>query len=122
MNKFAYTIMTVAAGSALMLSACTSPSHMDSRNNSATRSGVVQDRTAGTVIDDAGITAGIKARYVDDRQVNAWDINVDTYDGVVTLYGSVPTKAAEQRAIDIARSVQGVRKVVSQITIVPLRK
>ena len=76
------------------------------------------DRSVGTKFDDASITAGVKTRFINDAQVDALNINVDTYEGVVTLNGSVPSKSVEHRAVQIARSVKGVKGVVSKLVLV----
>lgn len=77
------------------------------------------ERNVRGILDDASITAAIKARLVKDQEVSAFDINVDTRKGVVTLYGSVSSSAKEMRVIEVAKSVEGVQKIVSQVTIVP---
>ncbi len=76
------------------------------------------DRSVGVIADDAAITAKIKSIYVLDDHIKALDINVDTYEGVVTLYGSVPRSSVEDRAVDIAKNASGVKRVVSKITVV----
>lgn len=77
------------------------------------------ERDVRGILDDASITAAIKARLVKDQEVSAFDINVDTRKGVVTLYGSVSSSAKEMRVIEVAKSVEGVQKIISQVTIVP---
>lgn len=78
-----------------------------------------EERSAGTVVDDAAITGTIKAKYISEKDISAININVDTYRGVVTLYGSVPRKEIEDKAVRIAWQVKGVKQVVSKLTIVP---
>jgi osmotically-inducible protein OsmY len=68
---------------------------------------------------DAAITASINSRYVNDRLVDALAIRVTTYQGVVTLQGSVRSEAAAARAVELARSTPHVRRVVSRLTVVP---
>ncbi len=77
-----------------------------------------EDRTPQQILSDAGITAGVNAKYVKDRDVSAININVDTRNGVVTLYGSVASHAIEERAISLASEVKGVKKIISKITVV----
>jgi len=67
-------------------------------------------------IDDATITARVKTMLLNDPQVGATKIDVSTSNGVVTMSGSVKTKAEEERAIALARQVNGVRDVRSQLT------
>ena len=68
---------------------------------------------------DAAITSSINARYVKDHLVDALAIRVTTYQGVVTLQGSVRTQAVATRAVDLARSTPNVRRVVSRLTVTP---
>jgi len=75
------------------------------------------ERSAGTVARDAGITASVKTRFVADEKIKAFDINVDTYDGIVTLNGHLETRALEQRAIKIASGVERVKSVESKLQI-----
>ena len=54
------------------------------------------DRSIGVKFDDASITTGVKTRFINDEKVDALDINVDTYEGIVTLNGSAPNKRVEK--------------------------
>jgi osmotically-inducible protein OsmY len=82
-------------------------------NTSASRTG------AGETSHDASITATINSKYVDDHLVDALAIRVTTYQGVVTLQGSVKSQAAAARAVELARATAHVRRVVSRLTVVP---
>jgi osmotically-inducible protein OsmY len=66
---------------------------------------------------DAGITTAVKARFAADEVVNAYQIDVDTSDGVVTLTGTVDSVAAEAAALRLARETAGVTRVVNQLSI-----
>ena len=66
---------------------------------------------------DAGITTNVKTKMAADDTVKAYQINVDTRNGVVTLKGDVETAAAKQQAIQIARNTEGVRDVIDQIQV-----
>jgi osmotically-inducible protein OsmY len=68
---------------------------------------------------DAAITSSINSRYVNDRSIDALAIRVTTYQGVVTLQGSVKSEAVAARAVELARSTPHVRRVVSRLTVVP---
>lgn len=65
---------------------------------------------------DAAITAEINRRFVRDTQISAFDIRIRTRDGVVRLSGQVRNAQAKQRALELARSVDGVRRVESTLT------
>lgn len=65
--------------------------------------------------DDASTTAAIKMKFANDKTVDAWDINVDTKDGHVTLTGTVNSNAEYNKAIAIAKSVEGVKSVTPKL-------
>ena len=67
--------------------------------------------TAGQVIDDSTVTASVKTKLVDDSTTKAHQINVETFKGTVQLSGFVETDEARTRALQLARDVEGVRKV-----------
>jgi osmotically-inducible protein OsmY len=71
----------------------------------------------GNVFKDAWITAATKTKLVADDAVSALDINVDTRNGVVTLFGTVESLQAKTAAEQDARSVSGVRDVKNEIEI-----
>jgi osmotically-inducible protein OsmY len=60
---------------------------------------------------DTYITSKVKARFVDNGVFNPLHVNVTTENGVVYLMGLVTQKEAE-KAVEIARTTGGVRKVV----------
>ncbi len=66
---------------------------------------------------DAGITTRVQARYYGDDQVRGRRVSVATENGVVTLQGAVGSEAARQRAVSLAREVQGVREVRDELTV-----
>ena len=70
-------------------------------------------------VSDAYITTKAKARLFVDRKTPATSINVDTLDGVVTLFGTVPDLAAKKQAEAEVRKVDGVKKVENELEIVP---
>ena len=78
------------------------------------------DRSADTIARDGAITAAVKSRFIGDKYVDAFDINVDTREGVVTLNGEVTNTIAKDQAEKLARGVNGVRDVDNRIRV--LRK
>ena len=74
-------------------------------------------KTVGETIDDATITARVKTALLNDPQVGAMKIDVGTTGGVVTMTGSVKSKAEEDRAIQLARQVNGVKDVRSALRV-----
>lgn len=74
-------------------------------------------KEAGEVGSDAAITAQIKWKLAKDKLVQAADIDVDTKDRRVTLTGTVASKEEAQRALQIAKSVEDVAAVDSNLKI-----
>jgi hyperosmotically inducible protein len=74
-------------------------------------------RSVGTQLDDAVITAKVKAKLIEDPITKARKIDVDTVNGVVTLTGLVDSEEEVKRAIQIASSVTGVNKVVNNLRV-----
>ncbi|MEQ6436995.1 BON domain-containing protein [Comamonas sp. w2-DMI] len=72
---------------------------------------------AGQALDDAGITAAIKAELIKAPEVSALKVDVDTKGGVVTLSGTVPSEAVKNRAGDIAKGVKGVASVNNNLAV-----
>jgi hyperosmotically inducible protein len=73
--------------------------------------------SAGQQVDDATITASVKTKLAADTDVAAHNIDVDTVEGVVTLTGKVDTWDEAREAESIARSTDGVRQVVNNLTV-----
>ena len=66
---------------------------------------------------DNWLTAAVKGRLIADDRVPAQDVSVDTEDGVVILFGTVPSDAAKRQAQIIAASVPGVESVQNEILV-----
>lgn len=66
---------------------------------------------AGEYIDDSVVTTKVKAALVNDPDVSAAEVNVETFKGVVQLSGFVNSRADMNKAIEIARGVKGVMSV-----------
>jgi len=71
---------------------------------------------------DMWITSATKMRLLADSQTPALDINVDTWAGVVTLFGIVPSQQAKAAAEADARKVSGVKHVVNELQVVASAK
>ena len=72
---------------------------------------------AGDNMEDATITAKIKAAFLAESMINSLDINVTTTDGVVTLAGNSESLASSNKAEEIARGISDVKHVNNQIII-----
>jgi osmotically-inducible protein OsmY len=68
-------------------------------------------QSAGEAVDDGVVTAKVKAALVADPVTKAHQITVETFKGTVQLSGFVETNEARSRALQLARNVDGVRKV-----------
>jgi hyperosmotically inducible protein len=75
-------------------------------------------QSPGTLINDSAITAKIKAAQAADSTVRATSINVETDNaGAVTLSGSARSQAEIDRAVELAKGVQGVTRVTNNMTL-----
>jgi hyperosmotically inducible periplasmic protein len=95
----------VAIGSLSALTACESTKGRES--------------TAGQYIDDATITTKVKAALAKDPDVKAYQVNVETSNGVVQLSGFVDSETNVRRAVQLAQDVSGVRSVKNDIRLKP---
>ncbi len=75
-------------------------------------------RSVGQITDDGIITSKVNAKFVNDSVIKARDINVDTFNNTVYLYGVVDSSAASRRAVVLAQSVDGVKKVVNKLKVI----
>lgn len=76
----------------------------------------------GQAAKDIYITSATKMRLLADEKTPATDINVDTRDGVVTLFGIVNSEDAKRAAEADARQVSGVRTVHNELQVVAKAK
>ena len=74
------------------------------------------EKVAGNM-EDAAITLSVNAELTKDPTLSALRINVDTVNGAVSLKGSAPSKAARERATQLAASVKGVTRVDNQLEV-----
>jgi hyperosmotically inducible protein len=86
--------------------------------------GETQDHAAGagSTAGDLWITSASKMRLLADSRTPALDINVDTNDGIVTLFGIVDTADAKQAAEEDVRKVTGVKRVANELQVVAKAK
>lgn len=105
---------TAAALAALALAGCDRGTDSDSTSTAPTT-----NSTVGTVIDDSAVTASVKAALMANENVRSLDIDVETANGVVQLNGDVTSQAQIDQAVQVARSVSGVREVENKLTVKP---
>jgi hyperosmotically inducible protein len=76
------------------------------------------DRAAGQVMDDAAITAAVKAKLLADPVVGGLKIDVDTRSGVVYLTGdNMKSQAEIDQAIKLAKETSGVTSVENKLVV-----
>lgn len=73
--------------------------------------------TVGQKLDDSVVTGKVKAALMARSDVQSSSINVETVGGKVNLTGSVPDRAQAERAVEIARGVEGVVEVNNGLTV-----
>jgi osmotically-inducible protein OsmY len=100
MNNVKRLFAVLLAFSILGLAACTS---------TPTQNGPVG------YVDDAAITAKVKAEILREPNLKSTEINVETFKGTVQLSGFVNTKEAITRAGEVARGVSGVQAVKNDL-------
>lgn len=66
---------------------------------------------------DADIKQRIKDRFAEDAALKNAKIDIDVKEGIVTLSGNVDASEQRDRALEIARSVTGVKDVVNRINV-----
>jgi hyperosmotically inducible protein len=71
----------------------------------------VGDVTGGQMVDDGTITAKVKAKLAASAEINPFNVDVATAQGIVSLIGRVKTEAQKAEAERIARETAGVRGV-----------
>jgi osmotically-inducible protein OsmY len=99
MKKLNRTLALIAAAALLGLAGCAS--------------------TGGNnFIDDAMVTARVKKAIYNEPALKVTDISVTTEESVVSLSGTVKTRAERTRASEVVRRVEGVKQVRNQLKIV----
>ncbi len=69
------------------------------------------------VLDDANVTARIKAKLLADPEVAGLQIDVDTVDGQVTLNGKVASEDQRAEAEKLAARTEGAKSVTNLIKV-----
>jgi len=80
----------------------------------------VEERKASTIAADAKITTTIQKRFFDDSDMKTFDISVYCYNGHVYLVGEYDGARQKEKAVTIAKNVEGVKSV--QTYILPKKK
>lgn len=73
------------------------------------------DRTGGEVVSDASITTKVKSALLAEKDVNSFDIKVETFNGTVQLSGFVDSQWQIDKAVQVAAGVNGVKTVKNDL-------
>ncbi|HEX7551873.1 MAG TPA: BON domain-containing protein [Candidatus Methylomirabilis sp.] len=76
-------------------------------------------KTATREVTDSWLTLKTKLALLGDERVSSNDVSVKTAKGVITLHGKVASAAEQKAAEEIALNIEGQKKVVNQLTVVP---
>lgn len=68
-------------------------------------------------VEDSVITTKLKALFVQDKDVSFRTIEVKTVNGVVHLGGTAKSKQESDKAVSMARDIQGVKSVKNDIRV-----
>lgn len=73
--------------------------------------------STGEYIDDSVITGKVKAAVFEDPALKSAEVNVETFKGVVQLSGFVSSQADINKAVSLARGVNGVTEVKNDMQV-----
>lgn len=79
--------------------------------------GGTKHESTGEYLDDSILTTKVKTSILGDSKLKLLQINVETYKGVVQLSGFVDSKNAAERAVELARTVSGVKSVNNSLIV-----
>ncbi len=117
--KISKTLLAVMMGSALVCgSAMAETTATDKAQSTANTAGEKIDNSmnkVGNFMDDSSITAKVKAALVDADDIKSTDISVETEKNVVTLSGFVESQAQAEKAVAVAKKVEGVTSVSDKL-------
>lgn len=75
--------------------------------------------TVGAYVDDTAITTSVKARFIDNKEVDGTSIRVETLNGTVMLSGFAKSTLEKNTAENIAKNVKGVKQVKNELSVRP---
>ena len=76
-----------------------------------------KQESTGEYVDDSVITTKVKSLLAGDDFLKSFQIGVETYKGVVQLSGFVDSQKAIDKAVEITRSVSGVKSVKNNLNV-----
>ncbi len=75
--------------------------------------------SVGAYVDDTAITTAVKARFVENHEVDTLSIKVETLNGTVMLSGFAKNMNERSTAESLAWKVKGVKAVKNEIAVRP---
>ena len=78
-------------------------------------SAAVDERNVSTIASDTSIKGEIVKKFIDDDQIKSLDISTGCYQGHVYLVGEYDKAVQKERAIIIAKGVEGVKSVTTYL-------
>ncbi len=73
--------------------------------------------STGEYVDDSILTTKVKTSILGDSKLKLLQINVETFKGKVQLSGFVDSTSAISRAVELARTVKGVKSVENSLIV-----
>ena len=73
--------------------------------------------STGEYLDDSAITTKVKASILGNSKLKVSQINVKTFKGTVQLSGFVDSSEMATRAVEVARTVKGVKMVNNSLIV-----
>lgn len=102
MTRYSYSLLTLVLSIFVVTAACQT----------------MTGETASEQAYDTKITTSVKSHLAtQDRLSTLTQINVKTVERTVYLTGSVPTQQDRTRAEELVRQVEGVQRVVNNVTV-----
>ena len=124
-SKKSTVYTAIALGAALAATACDQrPETVGQKadeptSNIARNADEAATRAVGTTMEDAALTAKVKAAILAEPGLRSLEIGVATKDAVVTLTGTVASPPLKDRAKQVAAGVSGVRSVIDNLQAEP---
>lgn len=104
MNKIQYISAIILTGAMAVTLGCAATAKKD--NGSTTK-----HESTGDYLDDTVITTKVKAAVLNEPTLKSYEINVETFKGVVQLSGFVSSASDIDKAVEVTRAVKGVKSV-----------
>jgi len=75
------------------------------------------DKSAGNTVDDNTLAGSVKTALIGTSEVKGRDINVEVYKGRVQLAGFLDDKAMINKAVEVAKGVDGQKEVINRLAV-----